>query len=74
MRHMVIWLHPDSKPKTIVQVDQMVSAEIPDKQRDHHGYDVVSKFMIYGPFDELNKLSLCMDSEHKACTLHFPKK
>ncbi|KAL8156433.1 hypothetical protein AgCh_001501 [Apium graveolens] len=72
--HMVIWLHPDSKPKTVQQVDQMVSAEIPDKQQDPLGYDVVSKFMIHGPCGELNKLSPCMDSDHKTCTRHFPKR
>ncbi|KAL8154834.1 hypothetical protein AgCh_000257 [Apium graveolens] len=50
--HMVIWLHPDSKPKTIQQVDRMVSAEIPDKQQDPHGYDAVKQFMIHGPCDQ----------------------
>ncbi|KAL8126164.1 hypothetical protein AgCh_013447 [Apium graveolens] len=71
---MVIWLHPDSKPKTVQQVDQMVSVEISDKQQDPLVYDVVSKFMIHGPCGELNKLSPYMDSDHKTCTRHFPKR
>lgn len=72
--HMVIWLHPDSKPKTIQQVDRMVSAEIPDKQQDPHGYDAVKQFMIHGPCGESHKLSPCMDSDRKTCTRHFPKR
>ncbi|XP_074346593.1 uncharacterized protein LOC141685389 [Apium graveolens] len=72
--HMVIWLHPDSKPKTIQQVDRMVSAEISDKQQDPHGYDAVKQFMKHGPCGESHKLSPCIDSDRKNCTRHFPKR
>ncbi|XP_074361199.1 uncharacterized protein LOC141701448 [Apium graveolens] len=71
---MVIWLHPDSKPRTIQQVDRMVSAEIPDKQQDPHGYDAVKQFMIHGPCGESHKLSPCIDSDRKNYTRHFPKR
>nr|XP_017239483.1 PREDICTED: uncharacterized protein LOC108212267 [Daucus carota subsp. sativus] len=71
---MVIWLHPDDKPKTIQQVDQIISAEIPYKQQDPHGYDAVQKFMIHGPCGKLNMLSPCMDLERNACTRHYQKR
>nr|XP_017237579.1 PREDICTED: uncharacterized protein LOC108210701 [Daucus carota subsp. sativus] len=72
--HMVIWLHPDNKPKTIQQVDAMVSAEIPDKDQDRDGYNAVKQFMIHGPCGTINNTSPCMDTERKVCTRHFPKR
>lgn len=71
---MVIWLHPDNKPKTIQQVDAMVSAEIPDKDQDRDGYNAVKQFMIHGPCGTINNTSPCMDTERKVCTRHFPKR
>lgn len=32
--HMLVWLHPDDRPKNIERIDELVSAEIPDKDSD----------------------------------------
>lgn len=39
--HVMIWFHPDDRPKNIDEIDVLVSAEIPDKQSDQVGYAVV---------------------------------
>ncbi|XP_074323863.1 uncharacterized protein LOC141660775 [Apium graveolens] len=48
--HILIWLHPDDRPKTTEQIDKMVSAEIPDPEIDPVGYNVVNNYMIHGPY------------------------
>ncbi|XP_074326855.1 uncharacterized protein LOC141664801 [Apium graveolens] len=47
--HMLIWLHPNDRPKITEQIDKMVSAEIPDPSIDPVGYDAIKNYMIHGP-------------------------
>ncbi|XP_074359006.1 uncharacterized protein LOC141698233 [Apium graveolens] len=47
--HMLIWLHPNDRPKTTEQIDKMVSAEIPNPNIDPIGYEAVKNYMIHGP-------------------------
>ncbi|XP_074346710.1 uncharacterized protein LOC141685515 [Apium graveolens] len=47
--HMLIWLHPNDRPKTTEQIDKMVSAEVPDPSIDPVGYEAVKNYMIHGP-------------------------
>ncbi|XP_074346671.1 uncharacterized protein LOC141685451 [Apium graveolens] len=49
--HMLIWLSPESRPNSIEKVDQLVSAEISDKNSDPIAYEVVKNYMMYGPCD-----------------------
>ncbi|XP_074360913.1 uncharacterized protein LOC141701157 [Apium graveolens] len=70
--HMLIWLHPDSRPKIVAQIDALACAEIPDKDTDHVGYAVVSNYMIYGPCGVDNTYSSCMVKGR--CMRHFPKR
>ncbi|XP_074327973.1 uncharacterized protein LOC141665888 [Apium graveolens] len=70
--HMLIWLHPDSRPKIVAQIDALVSAEIPDKDTDHVGYAAVSNYMIHGPYGVDNTYSPCMVKGR--CMRHFPKR
>ncbi|XP_074351612.1 uncharacterized protein LOC141690736 [Apium graveolens] len=58
--HMLIWLHPDARPKIVAQIDALVSAEIPDKDTDPVGYAAVSNYMIHGPCGVDNTYSPCM--------------
>ncbi|XP_074351562.1 uncharacterized protein LOC141690685 [Apium graveolens] len=37
--HILIWFHPDDRPKTTEQIDKMVLAEIPDPEIDPVGYN-----------------------------------
>ncbi|XP_074373867.1 uncharacterized protein LOC141714234 [Apium graveolens] len=70
--HILIWLHPDDRPKTTEQIDKMVSAEIPDPGIDPVGYNAVSNYMIHGPCGPDYTKSPCMVKGN--CINHFPKR
>ena len=69
--HMLIWLHPNDGPKGIDQIDELISAEIPDQKNDLIGYNVVKKFMMHGPCGDDYVYSACMVKGR--CGRHFPK-
>ncbi|XP_017228530.1 uncharacterized protein LOC108203839 [Daucus carota subsp. sativus] len=69
---MLIWLNSDSKKNLSANVDNYVSAEIPDPLKDPEGFNAVSKFMIHGPCGLQNPKCACM--KNFKCTKHFPKK
>ncbi|XP_074374192.1 uncharacterized protein LOC141714577 [Apium graveolens] len=48
-RDMLIWLSPESIPNSIKKVDQLVSAEILDKNSDPIAYEAVKNYMMHGP-------------------------
>ncbi|KAL6519577.1 hypothetical protein OROHE_017397 [Orobanche hederae] len=52
--HMLIWLHPDDRPKSANEIDKIVSAEIPNRDEDPLGYEAVKQFMIHGPCGDIN--------------------
>ncbi|XP_074373870.1 uncharacterized protein LOC141714237 [Apium graveolens] len=70
--HMLIWLHPNDRPKTTEQIDKMVSAEIPDPSIDPVGYEAVKNYMIHGPCGTDCVNSPCMVKGR--CIKHFPKR
>ncbi|XP_071700127.1 uncharacterized protein [Rutidosis leptorrhynchoides] len=55
----------------LCNIDDYVSAELPDLKVDHLGYKVVSEFMIHGPCGAINVSAPCMD--RFVCTKKFPK-
>ncbi|KAK1350607.1 ATP-dependent DNA helicase [Heracleum sosnowskyi] len=70
--HMLIWLDSTSKKNLMGNVDQFVSAEIPDPVLDPVGYAGVKAFMIHVPCGVEYPKSPCM--KDFKCTRHFPKK
>nr|XP_025648288.1 uncharacterized protein LOC112743284 [Arachis hypogaea] len=70
--HILVFLHRDDKYPTADDIDQIISAEIPDKDRDPLYYEAVEKHMMHGPCGSIKKDSSCM--ENGKCIRHFPKK
>jgi hypothetical protein len=52
--HLCIILRDEDKPRTRDIIDQIVCAEIPDKERNPRLYDIVMRNMIHGPCGESN--------------------
>lgn len=70
--HMLVWLHPDDRPKSVERIDELISAEIPDKESDPLGYNTVKNYMIHGPCGADFSYSPCMSNGK--CIRHFPKR
>ena len=70
MRTYYFWLSPDSKeqPETI---DDIVSAEIPNKDIDPILYELVVTKMIHGPCGTINPSAPCM--KNAKCSKSFPQ-
>ena len=60
--HMVFFLVDADKPQTTEDVDQLVSAEIPDTQLQPEFHNTVKRHMIHGPCGELDPQCVCMQS------------
>ncbi|XP_071694925.1 uncharacterized protein [Rutidosis leptorrhynchoides] len=81
--HTLLWIKSASKLSDPRDVDQYVSAELPDPKRDPDGFNVVSEMMMHGPCGSVNKDVLCMqniETDSSAtyiktvmCTKKFPK-
>ncbi|XP_055914722.1 uncharacterized protein LOC129947961 [Eupeodes corollae] len=66
--HILVWLVDKIRP---VEIDSIISAEIPDPSTDQMLFDIVTTNMIHGPCGNLNRSSPCM-ADGK-CTKSFPK-
>ncbi|XP_041448583.1 uncharacterized protein LOC111068967 isoform X2 [Drosophila obscura] len=67
--HILIWLIEKIRPN---QIDDVISAEIPDPTVDPELFEVITKNMIHGLCGALNLNSPCMVEEK--CSKRFPKK
>ena len=68
LAHILIWLHYKITSK---EIDDVISAEIPDENVDKGLYDIVVKNMIHGPCGALNENSPCMAKGR--CTKQYPR-
>ncbi|GKD56363.1 hypothetical protein Tco_1289750, partial [Tanacetum coccineum] len=69
--HILLWLEPEDKITTIAQIDQYISAEIPNKSEDPELYQIVTDHMMHGPCGADNPSCPCtIDFK---CTKKFPK-
>ena len=66
--HILLWLHPKIRP---ADIDNIISAEIPDCTTDPDLFRVVTTQMVHGPCGELNKRSPCMQDSR--CLRKYPR-
>ncbi|XP_074356265.1 uncharacterized protein LOC141695964 [Apium graveolens] len=51
--HMLIWLHPRGRQQNIDDINQLISTEIPDKNHNPIGFNVVNSHMIHGHMEKI---------------------
>ena len=69
--HMLTFFSNPDKPRDAADVDQLVSAEIPDPQTNEQLHNMVKKHMIHGPCGDLDPHCPCMAGGK--CSKNFPK-
>ncbi|XP_013624702.1 PREDICTED: uncharacterized protein LOC106330839 [Brassica oleracea var. oleracea] len=69
--HILLWFGNSSRTPSEEEVDEIISAELPDKEEDPEAYNLVTKHMIYGPCGVINRKSPCM--ENNVCTKKYPR-
>ncbi|XP_020113189.1 uncharacterized protein LOC109727463 [Ananas comosus] len=69
--HILLWLCGGNKYLTSLEIDSIISAEIPDKTVDPDSYTSVAKFMMHGPCGLAKPNAPCMVGGR--CSKHFPK-
>ncbi|GAU41076.1 hypothetical protein TSUD_139790 [Trifolium subterraneum] len=69
--HIIIFLHPSSKYPTPTDIDNIISAEIPNPEIDPDLYSLVKKHMLHGPCGQKHNNSPYMTTGR--CSKFFPK-
>ncbi|XP_074271040.1 uncharacterized protein LOC141594960 [Silene latifolia] len=70
--HILLFLHREDKFPNPESIDKIISAEIPDKEKNPRLYQIVSELMIHGLCGNTNRQLPCM--ENGKCSKHSPKK
>lgn len=66
--HILIWCATKILP---IQIDKIISAELPDPKQDPVLFEIVKKHMIHGPCGSINPKSPCMKDGF--CTAKYPR-
>lgn len=74
--HILIILAEDDKLREPVDVDWVVTAELPDPQAEPELFDLVKRHMLHGPCGALNDKSPCMIEKdgRRLCSKKYPFK
>ncbi|KAL4606240.1 hypothetical protein ACB092_09G087600 [Castanea dentata] len=70
--HILLFLDPKDKCPSPADIDNIITAEIPDQHEDPIAFEDVKQFMMHWPCGYANPRSPCMVNDK--CTKHFPKK
>ena len=74
--HNLIILESEYVPKNPCDIDKIVSAEIPDPEKNPKLHKIISRNNMHGPCGKLNPKSPCMEKNENGviyCTKEFPK-
>ena len=71
--HILIILQDVDKPRTPADVDQLVSAELPDPKAQPALFKAVCKHMRHGPCGPANPKCPCTDPNTKICSRNYPR-
>ncbi|XP_071727009.1 uncharacterized protein [Rutidosis leptorrhynchoides] len=69
--HICLFIHRANRNLTAADVDDVICAEIPNKDEEPELYQLVSEFMMHGPCGPNHLSSPCMTN--KKCSKRFPK-
>lgn len=69
--HILLTFDKASKIRNSKQIDNIVRAELPDKEKEPLLHELVKKHMIHGPCGVHNPIFPCMKNDR--CTKKFPK-
>ena len=69
--HMLLHFQDEFKLRDADDIDALISAQIPDKEKEPDLYDIIKSSMIHGPCGHLNKSSPCMVDG--SCSKDYPK-
>ncbi|CAN7135967.1 unnamed protein product [Brassica rapa subsp. narinosa] len=69
--HNLLWFGNSSRTPSSEEVNEVISAELPNKEEDPEAYNLVTKHMIHGPCGVINPKSPCM--ENNVCTKKYPR-
>ncbi|KAF8047520.1 hypothetical protein N665_2976s0001 [Sinapis alba] len=67
--YIVLWFGNSSRTPSTEEVDRIISVELPNKEEDPKGYNLVSKHMIHGPCGVIKPKSPCI--EKNVCTKKY---
>ncbi|XP_010480897.2 PREDICTED: uncharacterized protein LOC104759696 [Camelina sativa] len=69
--HILLWLDNTPKQPSPGQINAIISAELPNKNEDPLGFELVEKHMMHGPCGMDRPSSPCM--ANKVCTKKYPR-
>jgi hypothetical protein len=69
--HILLILNSEDKPKTVDDIDSIVSAEIPDPIQQPHLYNVITRCMVHGPCGSIKPNARCM--KNGKCSKRYPR-
>ncbi|CAF1866631.1 unnamed protein product [Brassica napus] len=69
--HILLWFGSSSRTPSAEEVDEIILAELPNREKDPEAYNLVTKHMIHGPCGVINLKSPCM--ENNVYTKKYPR-